>query len=271
MTGSRRREETGLKLPPSSKSLVVSIVSHGHGRRVHLTLRDLAAFSAGTVTRVVLTLNVSEAVPVPPAQGWPFDLEVKRNAQPLGFGVNHNRALSAASENFVCVLNPDVRWAGIDPFASMLRLASQPGVGLCYPAQTSAEGYPQDAERALPTPFALLSRHLIKKPEAHVDWVNAACMLLPTSVWTQAGGFDESYFMYCEDVDLCLRLRLTGLKLIRAPVTIVHAGERASRRHWKHFAWHLRSLLRLWQSPVYRQARLLLSVRSQGAGTIEDA
>jgi len=74
------------------------------------------------------------------------------------------------------------------------------------------------------------------------------------------GGFDERYFMYCEDVDLCLRLRLAGLRLVRAPVSVVHAGRGASRRSAVHLAWHVRSLLRLWCSRSFWAACRLAPV-----------
>ena len=71
------------------------------------------------------------------------------------------------------------------------------------------------------------------------------------------GGFDARYFMYCEDVDLCLRLRLQGWQLVRAAAQVQHQGSRASRRAWQPLAWHIHSLLRLWASPVFWRARTL--------------
>ena len=247
---------------------MVSVVSHGHQLLVQALLNDLAQFSAATVSRVVLTLNQPEAAPLAPPGGWPFVLNIVSNAHPLGFGANHNRALLAATEPFVCVLNPDVQWLGYDPLGAMVEAAAQAGVGCSYPAQLDAAGNQQDSERALPTPVALLRRRLLRQPDARIDWVNAACLVLPTQVWTNVGGFDASYFMYCEDVDLCLRLRLLDLTLVRAPVEVAHAGQRASHRRWLHLRWHVHSLLRLWSSPVYRQARQLLRTQARGAGTI---
>lgn len=244
-------------------------MSHGHGALVQQLLHSLAARSAGAVARVVLTLNLPEAEPAAPAGGWPFALDIVRNAQPLGFGENHNRALASAPEAFVCVLNPDVQLcAGAEPLGALVQAAAQPGVGCAYPVQLDGAGRLQDSERELPTPLALWRRRVLRRPEAGVDWVNAACLVLPQPVWQALGGFDTSYFMYCEDVDLCLRIRLTGLALVRAPVQVVHAGQRASHRRWLHLQWHVRSLLRLWRSPVYRQARQMLPATRRGAGTI---
>lgn len=249
--------------------MVVSVVSHGHKLQVQALLNDLAQFSAATVSRVVLTLNLPEAEPQAPSGGWPFVLHIMRNAHPLGFGANHNRALSGATEPFVCVLNPDVRWDGCDPFGPMVQAAARAGVGCSYPAQLDEARSWQDSERALPTPVALLRRRVLGQRDARVDWVNAACLVLPQPVWQRLAGFDEAYFMYCEDVDLCLRLRLAGLALVRAPTQVVHAGQRASHRRWAHLRWHVQSLLRLWRSPVYRQACQLLRAQDKVTGTID--
>lgn len=243
--------------------MVVSVVSHGHGTEVEALLRDLARWNAGTVQRVVLTHNLPEPPPLPPEGGWPFVLECRTNAVPAGFGANHNRALLGATESLVCLLNPDVRLDGTDPFAALAQAALGAGVGAAYPEQVDAQGRCQDSERELPTPWALWRRRVCGAAEHRVDWVNAACLVLPTPVWQQLGGFDEGYFLYCEDVDLCLRLRLAGLALVRAPVRVVHAGQRDSHRRWRHLQWHVRSLWRLWRSPVFAQARRL---RDAGPG-----
>lgn len=237
-----------------SHSLVVSVVSHGHGQMVQVLLNDLARLSATTVARVVLTQNLPEAPPETPSAGWPFVLQVVKNQAPAGFGANHNQALANASEPFVCVLNPDMTLPIQDPFFALIQAATLPGAGCAYPVQLDECGKVQDSVRELPTPLALWRRHVLRADEDRVDWVNAACLVLPSPVWQSLGGFDERYFMYCEDVDLCLRLRQAGWALVPATVRMVHAGQRASRRRWNHLRWHVTSLLRLWRSPAYRWA-----------------
>ena len=257
--------------PEACHAVAVSIVSHGHGRFVQLLLGDLAAYCSASVARVVLTQNLPEPEPVPPPGGWPFELDLRRNAQPAGFGANHNRALQGAPQTWVCVLNPDVRLcsdAGQNPFPALLRAAAQTDVGCAYPQQLDFEGRLQDSERALPTPLALVRRRLLGRAETRADWVNAACLLLPKPVWQQLGGFDERYFMYCEDVDLCLRVRLLGLSLKRADAQVVHTGTRASRSRLRHLLWHLASLRRLWCSQAYREGRKLLQAQRASTGSI---
>ena len=238
--------------------LVVSIVSHGHAVHVSALLRQLADSCGASVSQVVLTLNVPEPeMPfAAPAGGWPFALQIMRNATPLGFGANHNRALADAQERFVCVLNPDVLLLPEegDAMAALCQAAAGAGAGIAYPIQVDDAGVEQDSQRELTTPWSLLQRRLLRRPQLRCDWVNAACVVLPTQVWHAVAGFDERFFMYCEDVDLSLRVQLAGWKLAPAPVRVVHAGQRASGRQWLHFKWHVQSLWTLWQSPAYAKA-----------------
>jgi len=246
----------------SPAALVVSVVSHGHVGEVHRLLHCLAAEPAARRARVVLTLNIAQALPQPPAAGWPFTLDVRRNAQPLGFGCNHNRALLDAREDFVCILNPDVYWpAGAAPVQAMLALAAAaPGdapPALVYACQRREDGRWQDFEREVPSPWNLLRRKLCRRREQRVEWVNAACCLLRRAHWQRLGGFDAGFHMYCEDVELCLRLRVAGGVLLRSSASVVHPARRASARQLRHTLWHIASLLRLWRLPVYARSRAL--------------
>lgn len=251
--GMRRQEKLKSMNSPVdvNPSLVVSVISHGHGRMVQSLLREIADVSAGVVTRVVLTINCPESFRVGEGE-WPFLLELKFNEHPLGFGANHNAALQGATEDFLCVLNPDVQLLGADPFAALMQAAANGGEACSYPTQVDEQGKIQDSERALPTPLALIRRRIFGQAEACADWVNAACLMFPRRLWQEIHGFDESFHMYCEDVDLCLRIRLAGFELKKAACTLQHAGSRASHRKWDHLRWHVGSLLRLWQSPAYK-------------------
>jgi hypothetical protein len=233
------------------------------------SLAQQASEGAG-VSRVVLTLNLPEPEPLAPAGGWPFVLQVRHNSEPQGFSANHNAALADASEPLLCVINPDVDLSGGNPFPALLRAVQRQGVGLAYPMQVDEHGQLQDSERELPTPWSLLRRYAVKRRETRAEWVNGAMWLLPTPVWQGIGGLNTSYFMYCEDVELCLRLRLAGWTLARADAVVGHAGQRASHRRAGHALWHIRSLLRLWTSAVFWRARALLRRTSTAALTMTE-
>ena len=77
------------------------------------------------------------------------------------------------------------------------------------------------------------------------DWVAGMFMLFPADAYRLVNGFDERYFMYLEDVDICRRLNKNGLRVLYSDaVEIVHDGQFASRKNLRHFFWHVSSLLR---------------------------
>ena len=247
--------------------ITASIVSHGHGTQVLALLGDLARLAARGQPhprRAIVTLNVPEPqLAAALAAGvWPFELQVRANPAPLGFGANHNRAFQLDGEgggsSLFAVLNPDLHLAA-NPFSALCAaLDADPQAGLAYPLQVDAQGRRQDHERRWPTPARLLARHLLRRRHEvsggqAPDWVNAAFLLLRRPAFAAVGGFDEGFHMYSEHVDLCLRLRQAGWRLARADGAVVeHVAQRASRRQPRHLLWHVRSLLRLWRSPAWR-------------------
>ncbi len=232
-------------------AITVSIVSHGHDAWLPALLQGLAATSDGRITHVVLTHNLAPEAEIT-AQAWPFVLTQVRNPSPLGFGTNHNHAFGRADTPLFCVLNPDISLTDPAIWARLTEAAADPSVGCAFPVLLNPDGSVQDNVRTAPTPLALFRRRVLRQRDETPDWVSAAFWLLPHTVFGQLGGFDERYFLYCEDTDFCLRLQLKGFRLNQAPTRALHDAQRHSHRSLRHLALHLRSLLRLWTSPVLR-------------------
>lgn len=218
----------------------------------------MAAFGGREIAEVIVTLNVPDQALSDWAgmHDWPFLLTLIRNDSPMGYGANHNQAFQRCATPYFCVLNPDIRFAR-DPFPALIDALLQPAVGCVYPLQYEDRSNPLDMAREVPTPGALFKRYLLpgyrSRPQPR-HWVNGAFMLFQSGVFARLGGFDVGYFMYCEDVDICLRLRQAGMSLVPVPAAKVqHLAARASRRQPRHLWWHVKSLLRLWFSKAYRQ------------------
>lgn len=231
--------------------VTVSIVSHGHGDLVRALLEDLARHCSSGM-RVLLTLNIPENLTFDPDR-FAFGLTVIRNAEPKGFGANHNAAFRQSRSPFFCVLNPDIHIAE-NPFPGLIRELQVPKSGLVAPRIVNPDGETEDSARRFPTLLFLLRKALglARKLDYEVstlplspDWVAGMFMLLRSETFAEVGGFDERYFLYYEDVDLCRRLRRHGYDVRLVPtVTAVHDARRESRRSLRHMRWHLASVLR---------------------------
>ena len=249
-------------------TITISIVSHDHSNLVRALVRQVKARFANYIDRLIVTSNLPEKDSFDFAGDF-YQVSPRitliNNATTLGFGTNHNQAFKYCNTEYFCVLNPDVELTQ-DPFATLLQAFTDLEVGCAYPIQIHSNGSALDSERELVSPWSIAKRHLpfvgkrlrqqMTQAQTHgnkpVHWVNGAFMLFRSDVFRQLGGFDERYFMYGEDVDICLRMQLAGYTLARADATVVHDTQRRTLRDLRHFAWHVRSLLRLWRSDAYR-------------------
>ena len=232
-------------------TLVLSVVSHAQRALVRQLLGDLQ-LHVRTPFRLILTENIPES-PDLPIDEYAYPIEVIRNAAPKGFGANHNSALSQAGNGWFCVLNPDIRLTS-DPFPALLSIAAGPGVGIVAPEVTGPDLVPEDHAREFPSIFTLIAKALRYRPRSvatpgeavHTpDWIAGMFMLIRCNSMRELGGFDERYFLYYEDVDLCARIRDRGLEVVVCKeASVIHAARRESHRNLRYAAWHLRSALR---------------------------
>jgi hypothetical protein len=256
--------------PNSQIGLTASVVSHQQATLVNLLIADLVRYADPQLKRLVVTLNVPEPEAIR-AESAPFEVVVLRNDRPLGFGANHNRAFGHCRTAWFAVLNPDIR---LSPNTlGMLLATRQAKDGLIAPQILNVDGSPADSARRLPTPLQVAKRRLMRRGsrDPNFEWLAGMCLVLNSETFRSLGGFDQQYFMYCEDTDLCLRMQLAGWCLRYVPsVRLVHDARRASHRSLRHLLWHVASLLRLWTSAPFwsylRRRRQLVTQRQTGPG-----
>ena len=251
---------------PDGDGLVLSVVSHGqHG--LLLGLLDDLKRHVKTPFRLIVTENIPEE-PHLLVENYPYSIEVVRNERAKGFGANHNSALDRAGGGEFCVLNPDIRLHS-DPFPELRAIANDPGIGVVAPLVTGPDLSPEDHARDFPSVFTLAAkifghRPLTVPPTTQLiyfpDWVAGMFMLFRSKTVRSLGGFDERYFLYYEDVDLCARMRERGLEVaVCTKVSVIHAARRESRRNLRFALWHMRSALRFFAS----RPRLALGLSSR--------
>ena len=229
----------------------VSIVSHGQGDLVKFLLEDLRNWS-GPPLQVILTFNVNEDISFLDLFK-DLDIVVILNESPKGFGSNHNSAFLLSSGGYFAVVNPDVRTFKFS-LAPLVETISRNDVGACGPRVVSPDGQLEDSARFFPSGTRIAKRTIFqqRRPDFEfadkpvvVDWVAGMFILFRSEVFDLIGGFDERYFMYLEDADICRRLSRRNYKTCLDPrCEIIHQGQRASRRNLIHFRWHVRSMFR---------------------------
>lgn len=219
-------------------------------------LADLDRHCKPHSLEILLTLNLAETLPFK-VDDFSFPIIVIRNPAPLGFAANHNQAFAKASGQFFCVVNPDIR-LNENIFPALLNCLQDTSVGVAAPLVVGEQGEIEDSARRFPTPFKILckafggcrgSDYAVKNEMIFPDWVGGMFMLFRRETFAQVGGFDERYFLYYEDVDLCARLTLQEYKVALCPTAqVVHYAQRSSHRKLKYLKWHLTSMMRFFCS-----------------------
>jgi N-acetylglucosaminyl-diphospho-decaprenol L-rhamnosyltransferase len=154
-----------------------------------------------------------------------------------GYGAAINTGAAAATGEYLAVLNPDIRFFTDDVVERLMEHFDDPSVGMAAPALQLLDGRLQDSARRTPTPLNLVIRRRVDRDSGavraggDVDWVVGACFIIRRDLWDAIGGFDESYFLYFDDVDLCTRVRRAGWTVRFDPSIVVqHAWQGASRK-----------------------------------------
>lgn len=216
----------------------------------------------------------------------------------LGFGVACNRGAAVTSAPWLLFLNPDAEPRPGALGTLVARAASEPRASAAGPLTRFPDGSPQLSFGPDLTPLseprqrrrvrgvARRDPEILAEVTALVrqggdrDWVSGACLLVRRAAFDAVGGFDEGYFLYEEDADLCRRLREHGGRVLHvAEAEVVHAGGASmavagSRTRVAYHRSHVR-YYRRWNGPVATvalRARIVLeAVTLVARGRLADA
>lgn len=242
--------------PPHAPAITVSIVSHGQLALIEPLLDQLARYSNAVVAKVVLTINVPEP-DILAGRTWAFPVERIENRTPMGFGANHNQAFTRCTTPWFLVLNPDIRLDS-DVLTPLLAQAA-PTSGLLTPRILEPGKSVPEQHRATITPREILTRRKAGYVRPQVPaWIPGLFMLFRSEAYAAIDGFDERFFMYGEDFDICARIQLAGWRLqVGEDLVARHDAQRASHAKAKHLYWHVTSLLKVWASATFWRYRQL--------------
>ena len=263
-------------MPPRLSVVVVNFES---GVLLLDCVRSLFADDSAGQPEVVVVDNGSRDGSVATLRGAFPDVAVIEPGGNVGYAAAANRGIAATSAPYVAVGNPDLVVAPGTAAALLGRLEAEPDLAAVGPALLNPDGsqYPSAREHASTVDavgHAVLGRVLPRNrftrryrqldaswdEPRDVDWVSGALLFLRRSALDSVGGWDERYFMYMEDLDLCWRLRRIGWRVAYEPSgRATHVQGASTKAHpYRMIAEHHRSAYRFaarrWRGPQ----RLLL-------------
>lgn len=183
-----------------------------------------------------------------------------------GYGAAANLAVGELGARYVLLLNADTQLTRGAVEALAAYLDDHPAAAVAGPRLVTATGTYEPSAHRFPTPLALLLqesglRRLLGLTRRHewrprpVDWILGAALAIRREAFDAVGGFDEGFFLYQEEVDLCYRLRAAGWEIHYAPVATVRhvGGASTSQRAAETFGHFVRSTQRIarlrWSRP----------------------
>jgi len=265
------------------------VVNHNGGPLLAACVRSVLADGAD---EVVVVDNESTDGSIEDLEAEDLGAVVIRAGANRGYAAGANQGLDRCSSDVVAVLNPDTV---LEPGtgAAMVARFDDPAIGAAGPRLLNPDGTTYPSARTVPSTltaaghgaFGLVApgnrftrryRQLDVDPSVprDVDWVSGAAVWLRRRALDEIGGWDEGYFMYVEDVDLCWRLRQAGWRIAYEPSgRVVHVqGTATARRPYRMLVAHHRSLLRFaakrWRGPrrlLLAPAAVYLGLRALGA------
>ena len=180
-----------------------------------------------------------------------------------GYASACNRGIAAAERPYVFILNSDVEFLQDGLEELIERMDADPGIAAAGPMLLNSDGSVQMSCRRFPSMLSSVvhgflgeiwpgnpltvsyqMKDLCRDEACEVGWVSGAAMLLRRTAALEVGGFDEAYFMYVEDVDMCRRLREAGYRVVYDPALrlLHHIGRTSSQQSLRMLYHHHRSM-----------------------------
>lgn len=180
------------------------------------------------------------------------EVKLIANKKNLGFGKANNLGLKIAAGEYILLINPDTLVAE-DTFEKMIQFFNDtPSAGLAGCKILNPDGTLQLAcRRSFPGPWTSFTKvtglstlfpkskifarynltYLDENKSYEVDAISGSFMMMRRSVYDKVGGFDEQFFMYGEDLDLCYRIQKSGFKVYYVHSTqIIHYKGESTKR-----------------------------------------
>jgi GT2 family glycosyltransferase len=247
---------------PGTNLPELSVVLVNYNDRAHLPacLSSLEKAVSGLSAEVILVDNQSgDGSPELVKSLFPW-VRLIENDQNAGYPRANNIGFRQSHSEYILFLNTDTVVPAAAPAELLAEIKARPELGAVGPALVHENGrfqvsfgkkvgfFSEIRQKLILNPYYRIALRHSQKPRA-VGWLSGACLLARRAAIEAAGLFDEEFFLYFEDIDLCRRITDQGFKLVFYPaVRISHVGGAAtSARRWQSRLEYRRSQLRFYK------------------------
>lgn len=236
-----------------SKTISVSLVLFNERKQ-----EVLKAIQSCLNCELVSQIHIIDNSTVPSKDYLPKNDRIQycKSQRNLGYGKGHNQVLNKIDSDFHLVVNPDV-WFDQNTLEKLISvLVKNTDIALTAPKLLFPNGEDQISSRRRPTISSLFLRFLglskahnylgktiLESPKVYsTDFLHGAFLLFRTEDFIKIDGFDERYFLYMEDADICLKIKKLNKYIAYCPdIHAYHVLKKESKKSFKLFVYHIKS------------------------------
>lgn len=238
----------------------IAIVAYNDEEDVCRVVASIEAYTAEHITKKIYIIdNSSEENKLSALEQKYPDVSYLKTGQNLGFGGGHNKVLPLLDSRFHAIVNPDILLC-MDAFDVLMRFMEDEKIGMSVPRIVDEQGKLLSVYRRELTVWDMFLRMFLKgafqKRQAYhtmqdmdydrpfeVPFAQGSFLVVRTELFRQLGGFDERFFLYMEDADLCRRVNQVSKLWYCPDATVIHKWERGSHKNKKLFRIHVKSMI----------------------------
>ncbi|MBP8968724.1 MAG: glycosyltransferase family 2 protein [Lachnospiraceae bacterium] len=243
------------------KDLSISIVAFNDEEDVLTAVSSIEEHTPSLIAKTIYIIDNSDKPNNLSSSLAKFDdcVYMKQDKN-LGFGAGHNRVLDIIDSRYHAIVNPDIILRE-DAFSPLISYLDNNDAGMVAPRILDENGDLIKAYRLDPTPFDMFIRMFLKgmfkKRKAHhtmqdmdysrpfkVPFVQGSFLVIRTDLFRKLHGFDERFFLYMEDADLCRRVNSVSTLYYCPDASVIHLWGQGSHKSIRLFRLHVSSMIR---------------------------
>ena len=241
------------------KDISITIVAYNNEDDVRNAVASIEKNTPKHISKTIYIVDNSEKESNLKSLNSEFsDVEYMFSGKNLGFGGGHNQVLDRLDSKYHAIVNPDII-LNMDALGVLMKFMEDETIGMSVPRLVNEQGELLSVYRRELTVFDMFIRMFLKgcfkerqakhtmqdadysKP-FEVPFAQGSFLMIRTDLFKELGGFDDRFFLYLEDTDLCKRVWEKSRLMYCPDAEVIHKWERGSHKNRKLLKIHIQSM-----------------------------